>query len=77
MAGKPIPCPSILDDFEYLGARNGERRWRSDGGKRIYTWDGLHGEVEVFNSRGRHLGALDPETGALIKDPVPGRSIDV
>ena len=24
------------------------------------------GEVEVFNARGRHLGALDPMTGALI-----------
>jgi hypothetical protein len=30
-----IPHPSISDDFEYLGAFNGEQRWRSDGGARL------------------------------------------
>ncbi len=74
---KSIPRPSILDDFEYLGAFGGERRWRSDGGKRLYTWDSLHGEVEVFNARGRHLGALDPVTGAWVRPAVAGRTIDV
>ena len=74
---KSIPRPSILDDFEILGAFGGQRRWRSDGGKRLYTWDALHGEVEVFNARGKHLGALDPVTGALVKPAVPGRIIDV
>ena len=74
---KPIPKPSILDQFEYLGAFGGERRWRSDGGNRLYTWDALHGEVEVFNSRGAHLGALDPITGNWVKPAVRGRRIDV
>jgi hypothetical protein len=74
---KTIPNPSILDDFESLGAVNGKQRWRSDGGKRLYTWDSLHGEVEVFNARGKHLGALDPNTGDWVKDAVPGRTIDV
>lgn len=74
---KRIPRPSILDDFEYIGARSGERRWRSNGGKRIYTWDSVHGEVEVFNARGKHLGVLDPITGKQIKLAVPGRTIDV
>jgi hypothetical protein len=32
---KAIPHPSILDNFEYLGAFSGERRWRSDGGRRL------------------------------------------
>jgi hypothetical protein len=74
---KSIPHPSILDDFEYLGSFTGERRWRSDGGNRLYTWDALHGEVEVFNARGKHLGALDPVTGAWVKPAVRGRMIDV
>jgi hypothetical protein len=74
---KTVPDPSILDDFESLGAINGKKRWRSDGGKRLYTWDSLHGEVEVFNSRGKHLGALDPNKGDWVKDAVPGRTIDV
>lgn len=72
-----LPSPSIVDDFEPLGAPYGRRRWRSDGGRRIYEWDGLHGELEMYNSRGRHLGALDPRTGVLIKDAVKGRRIDV
>ena len=77
MAPVPIPNPSFLDACEYLGAFNGERRWRSPDGKRLYTWDSLHGEIEVFNKRGRHLGVIDPIHGAIIKDAVRGRKIDV
>ena len=77
LLSKPIPKPSILDDFEFLGFVSGERRWRSDGGKRLYTWGGLHGEIEVFTRRGDRLGSLDPVTGALIKLAVKGRRIDV
>jgi hypothetical protein len=75
--GKVIPEPSILDEFEYLGYIYGARRWRSDGGKRLYTWDSLHGEVEVYNARGKHLGVMDAETGRMIGEPVRGRKIDV
>lgn len=77
MASKPIPKPSFLDDCDYLGAFSGERRWRSKDGGRIFTWDGLHGEIEVFNKRGRHLGVIDPVHGRLIKPAVKGRRIDV
>lgn len=77
MPRKAIPKPSILDDFDYLGAINGERRWRSKDGKRLYTWDSLHGEVEVFNKRGKHLGVVDPVTGRLTKQAKRGRKIDV
>ena len=66
MPPKPIPKSSILDDFDYLGVFSGERRWRSKNGKRLYIWDSLHGEVEVFNKRGRHLGTIDPVHGNLI-----------
>jgi hypothetical protein len=41
------------------------------------TWDAQHGEIEVFNARGRHLGVLHPLTGELIKEAVRGRKIDV
>ena len=73
----PIPKPSFLDGCKYLGAFSGERRWRSPDGKRIFTWDGFHGEIEVFNKRGRHLGAIHPVHGNLLKDAVAGRTIDV
>jgi hypothetical protein len=73
---KPIPKPSFLDDCEPIGAPNGEKRWRSKDGTRLYTWDAFHGEIEVFNTRGSHLGVLNVK-GDFIKNPVKGRKIDV
>jgi len=43
--------------------------------KRYYTWDHTHGDVEVFNQRGKHLGTMDATTGQMTKPPVPGRDI--
>jgi hypothetical protein len=71
------PRPSILDGFDYSGFVHGQQRWTSDGGRRLYTWDRLHGEVEVFNGRGKHLGVMHAISGDWIKDAVPGRSINV
>lgn len=76
MGGKPIPKPSFLDECISLGAINGKKRWRSKDSSRLYTWDSLHGEIEVYNKRGRHLGVLNPD-GDFIKDAVKGRKIDV
>ncbi|MBX3446417.1 MAG: hypothetical protein KF765_06660 [Parvibaculaceae bacterium] len=73
--GYVIPEDCFLHDLERV-SWSGEARWRSADGRRIYTWDRLHGEVEVFNQRGRHLGVLDPN-GLPIKPAVKGRSIDV
>lgn len=36
-------------------------------------WDSQHGEIEVYNKKGEHQGAYDPETGEKTKDPVRGR----
>jgi Cytotoxic len=63
-----------MDD---LGFVCGNKLWRSKCGKRYFTWDSLHGEIEVFNKRGKHLGVLDAVSGNLIKNAVEGRSIDV
>jgi hypothetical protein len=49
----------------------------SPDGERIYTWDALHGEIEVFNKRGFHLGGLDAVIGSLIKEAVRGRRIEI
>ncbi len=72
---KPVPC--YLDELEPFGVRGGEKRWRNSRGDRIYTWDDLHGEIEVFNSRGMHPGAADAITGKMVKPAVKGRRIDV
>ena len=77
MAGKPRPTPCFLDDQRSLGAKRGQRVWASQDGERLYTWDSLHGEIEVFNRRGRHLGVLHPVTGELIKPAVRGRRLNL
>jgi hypothetical protein len=74
---KPIPKPSYLDSCIYLGFINGERRWRSVEDDVIYTWDALHGELEGYNGRGQHIGAMDALTGKLIKPARKGRRIRV
>lgn len=73
----PIPIPSspFLKELEYLGQPGGRRKYR--GNKRIYEWDSLHGELEVYDNRGYHLGAADAMTGDLTKPAVKGRRIDV
>ena len=44
--------------------------------KRYFTWDYEHGgEIEVFDSRGYHIGTIEPKTGKQIKDAVQGRNI--
>jgi len=73
----PIPKPSYLDGMKYQGFVHGAKRWGSTCGQRLYTWDSYHGEIEVFNKRGRHLGVIDVTNGNQIKDAVKGRKIDV
>ena len=77
MSRKSKSASPFLGKQEYLGFIYGEQRWRSHDRKRIYTWDSLHGEIEVFNSRGYHLGVLDQIEGRLIKSAVKGRKIRV
>lgn len=77
LAGKPIPEDCFLNlECLYLGARDGEKRWSSQDAKRLYTWDSMHGEIEVYNKRGKHLGVVDTN-GDWIKEAVKGRTIDV
>lgn len=76
MGRVPIPRPSYLDACVPLGFVYGRKRWRSSDGQRLYEWDDLHGEIEVYNRRGKHLAVLDPN-GNLISDAVPGRIINV
>ncbi|MEN5047120.1 S-type pyocin domain-containing protein [Pseudomonas koreensis] len=51
-------------------------RWKDAKGRRIYEWDSMHGELEVYRaSDGTHLGAFDPFTGERREDPKDERSI--
>ena len=61
----------------HVGFNNGNNVWADPDGKRLYTWDSLHGEIEVFNKRGKHVGVIHSLTGVQIKPAVKGRTIDV
>jgi len=45
-------------------------------GDRYYTYDRRHGEIEVFNKQGRHLGTKNANTGEWEKPAVPGRRLN-
>lgn len=75
MGGVPIPKPSILDSLRVSGIEAGRKVYKDASENIYYTWDSLHGELEVFNKNGRHLGAACPQTGVLVKPPVKGRRI--
>ena len=77
MPGVPRPDDCFLESLEVLHVLDGRKVWASADRQRLYTWDSLHGEVEVFNRRGRHLGAANAQNGELVKPAVRGRSIDV
>lgn len=70
------PKPCFLDNCVFYKVSGGRKIWRNPEGDRYYTWDSLHGEIEVFNFKGRHLGALYPD-GTFKKNAVKGRKIDV
>nr|WP_314877466.1 colicin E3/pyocin S6 family cytotoxin [uncultured Pseudomonas sp.] len=77
MGGVPKPRPCFLDRFAKSHV-DGDRQVYVDTLERVYyTWDSLHGEIEVFNCRGRHLGAIHAVSGELIKDAKQGRKIKI
>jgi hypothetical protein len=45
--------------------------------RRFFEWDHTHDDVEVYDSRGRHLGSADPSTGDMVKPAVPGRRLNL
>ncbi len=68
------PNPSFLNTLQKYRVSGNTQIYRLND--KYYTWDGLHGEIEVYNKRGFHIMVLDPN-GKKIKDAVKGRKIDV
>ncbi|TCC64756.1 hypothetical protein E0H73_10380 [Kribbella pittospori] len=76
MSPIPRPTPCFLDTQIKL-VRRGGLRWASADGSRLWEWDSLHGHIEGYNKRGRHVGVFEARTGQRIGPAVPGRRIDV
>jgi len=77
MGGIQRPRPGFLCGCMRLKIVGGRQVWTNEDRSSYFTWDGLHGEIEAFDKKGRHTGSLDSKTGALIKDAVKGRRLDV
>jgi hypothetical protein len=71
-----LAFPSAVQKKPKTRARGGGllKRWKDD--EFIYEWDTLHGKVEKYNKKGRHLGEFDPETGEKTKEASPNRRIE-
>ncbi|WP_409498694.1 colicin E3/pyocin S6 family cytotoxin [Pseudomonas fragi] len=73
MGGIARPRPSIVDCFKKDKVEGGRQYYFDPSEQRYYSWDSLHGEFEVFDKRGYHLGSVCPKTGITLKPPVRGR----
>jgi len=51
------------------------RRWKTKDDKYILEWDSQHGRIEKYNTKGKHLGEFDPDTGEQTKPANPTRRI--
>ncbi|KAA1035523.1 hypothetical protein ERX35_011115 [Macrococcus equipercicus] len=61
-------CPTKCRRFSIKTSGSGSK-------KRYYTWDKAHNEIEVYDKKGKHLGAMDSVTGKMIKKAVKGRKL--
>ena len=73
MPYQPKPKNGFLNQFEFYKVIDGRKVYRSKD--RFYSWDELHGEVEVFNKTGYHMGSVDAVSGEKKKDAVKGRRL--
>jgi Cytotoxic len=44
---------------------------------RFYEWDHTHGDIGVYDARGKHLGSMGGTMGEMTKPARSGRSIDL
>jgi hypothetical protein len=54
-------------DIKTDGARGSKQRF--------FQWDATHGDIEVYDHNGDHLGSMDPSSGTMTKPPVKGRTL--
>ena len=79
----PVPPPKVPAAFPDLrrvkpktSFSAGKRaRWKDDEG-RIYEWDYQHGEVEIYTSKGKHMGQFNSHTGVQTQPAISTRTVE-
>lgn len=70
MGGKPRPDPSIVSGMKVAFVEGGSKYYFDAIELRYYSWDSLHGEFDVFDRRGFHLGSVCPDTGTALQGEI-------
>ena len=71
----PRPKPCFLDGMVKAFVDGNTQIYKMND--KYYSWDKLHGEIEVFNKRGYHIMVLDPNGNPTKKTAKKGRTINV
>ena len=74
--GPKTASGKYLESLQPVKRKGGRARWKDEDGF-IYEWDSQHGELEVYDRNGNHVGVKDPNTGAWTKPRKRGRFIEV
>lgn len=64
---KPICTKATSEVWQGFTPYRGDIKTNGLSGskRRFYQWDNTHGDIEVYDRRGRHLGSMDAESGAM------------
>ena len=75
--GKFCESPSLSPVWKNFSPFQNNVRSNGQNGKdrQYYQWDHTHGDIEVYDRNGIHLGSMEPNTGIMHKPPVPGRTL--
>ena len=72
-----VPAGPFWDDLEPCKGQDIRTNGLSGKKRRYYEKDYTHGDLEVYDRNGKHVGSADPKTGEIVKPPVKGRRRDV
>ena len=75
--GKPVNRQSnFFKNLTSVGVRSGKSTYK-DNNDYYYQWDSLHGEWQMYNKRGRHIGVLNDTGTQKTKEAVKSRKIEL
>lgn len=76
--GKPVYRNSqFFKNLIPIGKRNGRSTYKNINEDYYYQWDSLHGEWQVYNKKGRHIGVLNEIGNKKIKNAKKSRKINI
>ena len=73
--GKYCESPGESAIWKGFEGYKGSTRTNAQSGKdrRYFEWDHTHGDIEVYDRNGGHLGSMNPLTGEMHKPAVKSR----